>query len=241
MAAEPDTYSFDQLLDELEGLSRYPDPDPADAASDTASEDGSPDGRPSSFAHFKERLREATTSMSPVTSEAEAELEQRARPSKTVSLTPRMYQDQLFEKAKRHNIIACLDTGSGKTLVSVLLLQYMYDQEIARIEGLTGNASTCSGGNAGWLSATSPRPDKRISVFCVNLVPLVHQQGDVISINSSLTVAKLYGELNVDNWNVAQWQKTLESNDVIVATARIILDALIHGFLSMKNINLIIL
>ena len=32
-------------------------------------------------------------------------------------------QLQLFEKAKEQNIIACLGTGSGKTLISVMLLK----------------------------------------------------------------------------------------------------------------------
>ena len=37
--------------------------------------------------------------------------------------TPRPYQLQLFQKAKNKNIIAYLDTGSGKTLVSILLIE----------------------------------------------------------------------------------------------------------------------
>ncbi|KAI8811805.1 hypothetical protein BJ742DRAFT_102395 [Cladochytrium replicatum] len=36
---------------------------------------------------------------------------------------PRPYQIELFEEAMKRNIIAYLDTGSGKTLVSVLLIQ----------------------------------------------------------------------------------------------------------------------
>ncbi|KAJ3087430.1 hypothetical protein HK102_011135 [Quaeritorhiza haematococci] len=36
---------------------------------------------------------------------------------------PRPYQIELYEKARQQNIIAYLDTGSGKTLVSVLLIQ----------------------------------------------------------------------------------------------------------------------
>jgi hypothetical protein len=40
-------------------------------------------------------------------------------------LDPREYQLELLEKAKRENIIAVLDTGSGKTLIAVLLIEEM--------------------------------------------------------------------------------------------------------------------
>ena len=66
----------------------------------------------------------------------------------TVIITdPREYQMELFEKAKEENIIAVLDTGiashllgavtsliqrlgSGKTLIAVLLLRHILDQEL---------------------------------------------------------------------------------------------------------------
>lgn len=41
------------------------------------------------------------------------------------ALDPREYQLELFEKAKKENIIAVLDTGSGKTLIAVMLLKEM--------------------------------------------------------------------------------------------------------------------
>lgn len=43
---------------------------------------------------------------------------------------PREYQTELFERAKKENTIAVLDTGSGKTLISVLLLRWIIDQEL---------------------------------------------------------------------------------------------------------------
>ena len=63
-------------------------------------------------------------------------------------LDPRVYQIELFERAKTRNIIAVLDTGmsfasqrfytnlltgligSGKTLIAVLLLKYILQQEL---------------------------------------------------------------------------------------------------------------
>jgi len=44
----------------------------------------------------------------------------------------REYQLELFERAKQQNIVAVLDTGTGKTLIAVLLLRYTLDQELER-------------------------------------------------------------------------------------------------------------
>lgn len=43
---------------------------------------------------------------------------------------PRQYQTDLFETAKARNTIAVLDTGSGKTLIAVMLLRHIIDQEL---------------------------------------------------------------------------------------------------------------
>lgn len=67
--------------------------------------------------------------------------------SSVIITDPREYQLELFEKAKKQNIIAVLDTGmypvenlqaphtdqsagSGKTLIAVLLLRHIIDQEL---------------------------------------------------------------------------------------------------------------
>lgn len=44
----------------------------------------------------------------------------------------REYQIDLFERAKERNTLAVLDTGSGKTLIAVLLLKYVLEREIER-------------------------------------------------------------------------------------------------------------
>lgn len=45
---------------------------------------------------------------------------------------PRDYQLELFERAKKENTIAVLDTGSGKTMIAVLLLRHIIDEELER-------------------------------------------------------------------------------------------------------------
>lgn len=75
---------------------------------------------------------------------------------------PREYQLELFERAKKQNTIAVLDTGSGKTLIAVLLLRWIIDQELERRE-------------AGDLP--------KISFFLCQAVTLVHQQYCVLETN----------------------------------------------------------
>lgn len=48
---------------------------------------------------------------------------------KTAMLAPREYQYELYQKALQGNVITVLDTGSGKTLISVMLIK-----EMARLE-----------------------------------------------------------------------------------------------------------
>ncbi|KAK0566484.1 Dicer-like protein 1 [Tilletia horrida] len=139
-------------------------------------------------------------------------------------LEPRPYQLQLFELAKRQNVIACADTGTGKTLVAVLLLKWMLDEEGERCASERGGA----------------KKERRISIFLVQHVPLVQQQGDYISANSALEVEKLFGELNIDLWTKEEWARLRNRVDCIVCTAQILMDALNHGFLSIGQINLLV-
>lgn len=44
---------------------------------------------------------------------------------KGAMLAPREYQYELYQKALNENIITVLDTGSGKTLISVMLIKQM--------------------------------------------------------------------------------------------------------------------
>ncbi len=146
-----------------------------------------------------------------------------------LTFVPRSYQLELAQIAKSGNVLVCLDTGSGKTLISVLLLQHIHQQP---------------------LPPTNPTAKRKVSFFLVNLVPLVHQQSSVIAGNSDLAVGKLYGELKeatrgrnkltVDHWHAPQWAALLQSHQVIVATAQCFLDALIHGFIKMDDLNLIV-
>ena len=54
-----------------------------------------------------------------------------AKQETTVRITnPRDYQTELYERAKSENVIAVLDTGSGKTHIATLLLRHVLDTEL---------------------------------------------------------------------------------------------------------------
>lgn len=132
---------------------------------------------------------------------------------------PREYQLELFERAKKENTIAVLDTGSGKTLIAVLLLRWTIDNELER---------------------RAVGQDPKISFFLVASVTLVYQQFSVLDANLDHKVTRLCGADGVDRWNHSKWLEMFAENKVIVCTAEILFQCLSHSYLSMKQINLLI-
>ncbi|CAK7220492.1 Dicer-like protein 1 [Sporothrix bragantina] len=134
--------------------------------------------------------------------------------------SPRDYQIELFEKAKQKNIIAVLDTGSGKTLIAALLLRHTIEQELEdRENGL----------------------HHRVSFFLVDKVALVFQQHAVLECNLSQSVAKFSGDKSDMRWSSKDfWDGTLKDHMVIVCTADILLKCLHHSYIRMDQINLLI-
>ncbi|KDN51299.1 hypothetical protein K437DRAFT_55250 [Tilletiaria anomala UBC 951] len=173
-------------------------------------------------------------------------------------LVPRTYQEEMVGFAKKQNVLACFETGAGKTLVAVLLIQHMHDLELKRVQALEQAATEGESRNAtlevvGIIKAESmpvlrcddhvpwTRVKRKVCIFLVNLVNLVHQQAAVIEKNTNLKTTRLFGELGADLNNPAAWQKILTSFDCIVATSRIVLDALIHGFVRITDFHVIVL
>ncbi|RDL30338.1 Uncharacterized protein BP5553_10216 [Venustampulla echinocandica] len=139
--------------------------------------------------------------------------------SRQIISSPREYQVELFERAKEKNIIAVLDTGSGKTLIAVLLLRHIFAQELEdRVLG---------------------KPH-RISFFLVDSVTLVYQQHAVLKANLDQPMNMFCGEMGCRLWNRKQWEKHFAENTVIVCTAEVLRQCLHHSFISMDRINLLI-
>ncbi|OZJ04712.1 hypothetical protein BZG36_01815 [Bifiguratus adelaidae] len=129
----------------------------------------------------------------------------------------RRYQVELFEMAKKENVIAVLDTGSGKTLIAILLIKAVRVRKALRSNGLS-----------------------KLSMFLVDRVPLVFQQSKMIRMNCDARVKPLCGEMGVDYWTQTQWTKIKDENEVLVMTAQILLNMLRHGYLQLKDIDLLI-
>lgn len=133
------------------------------------------------------------------------------------ALTPRSYQIEILETAKRENTIACLGTGTGKTFIAVMLIREFADDVRLSFEGR----------------------GKRI-FFLVPTVPLVHQQAGTISDHTDLKVKKLFGDLNVDSWDKDKWTDQFVKSEVFVMTAEIFRIIVDHAFIPLNKIRLII-
>ena len=71
-------------------------------------------------------------------------------------------------------------------------------------------------------------------------MPLVFQQAKVIQDETDLKVGTYVGDMGVDFWDQAEWQKEFKKNHVLVMTAQIFLDILHHGFLGLSKANLLV-
>jgi endoribonuclease Dicer len=107
------------------------------------------------------------------------------------NLLPRRYQEEVFARAQQGNIIAALDTGSGKTFISTLLIRS--------------------------ISAVQCTP-RKVVIFLVPKVSLVEQQGDFIATQTPLRVCKLHGTMDIDLTHRSAWKRKFFAHDVFVMT-----------------------
>ncbi|KAF9277388.1 Dicer-like protein 1 [Mortierella alpina] len=129
--------------------------------------------------------------------------------------TPRNYQVEVADRAMDGNVIAVSDTGTGKTLISVLLLKKVV--ALARRE------------------AEQTGQQHKVAFFVVNKVPLVFQQLDYITSNSDIDAKAIYGAMNVDSYDSAMWESIFRENEVIVLTGQILCNVLQHAYLKIRN------
>jgi endoribonuclease Dicer len=107
------------------------------------------------------------------------------------TILPRRYQEEIFQRAQECNVIAALDTGSGKTFISILLIKWIVLQESAR---------------------------GKVIVFLVPKVALVEQQANFIAAHTPLRVKKFHGSLDLELTDRANWRTSFEKSDVVVMT-----------------------
>ena len=95
------------------------------------------------------------------------------------------------------NIIAALNTGSGKTLISLLLIKWTIAKE---------------------------RSKGKVIIFLVPKVTLVEQQSLYIDKNTpdSIRVMKIHGALDINLGDRAGWKKRFEGHEVFVMTGSLL-------------------
>lgn len=89
------------------------------------------------------------------------------------------------------NIIAALGTGSGKTLISLLLIKSIFAQQAS---------------------------DGKVIIFLVPKVTLVEQQGNYLAKHTPLRIIKLHGALDISLTDRQGWRKRFAEHDVFVMT-----------------------
>lgn len=131
--------------------------------------------------------------------------------------TPRKYQVELLEAALDRNTIVCLNTGSGKTFIAVLLTKELSYQ-------IRGDFS---------------RHGKR-TVFLVNSANQVAQQVSAVRTHSDLKVGE-YAHLEVHaSWTKEKWNQEFTKHQVLIMTCYVALIVLKNGYLSLSDINLLV-
>ncbi|TDL27660.1 P-loop containing nucleoside triphosphate hydrolase protein [Rickenella mellea] len=128
-------------------------------------------------------------------------------------LLPRAYQEEIFTRAQETNIIAALDTGSGKTFIGALLIKS--------------------------ITALDTSNGKKV-LFLVPKVPLVEQQTHFLAGQTPLRVKGYYGGMGVDQWDKNRWRREFQQADVLVMTAQIFYNIIAHAFWRMDKVSLIV-
>jgi endoribonuclease Dicer len=147
---------------------------------------------------------------------------------------PRDYQTELFQRAKNGNIIAVLDTGSGKTHIATLLLKHILDEELA--SRAQGNPHKM----AFFLVSTPLACAANTNSVQVDSVNLVFQQANVLRCGLDQDVEPVCGAMGVSLWTKSTWEAYFAKNMVIVCTAEVLSQCLMHSFIRMDKINLLI-
>uniref|UniRef100_A0A4W5JGP7 ribonuclease III n=1 Tax=Hucho hucho TaxID=62062 RepID=A0A4W5JGP7_9TELE len=131
--------------------------------------------------------------------------------------TPRKYQVELLEAALEHNTIVCLNTGSGKTFIAVLLTKELSHQ----------------------IRGDFAEHGKR-TVFLVNTASSVIQQAASVRTHSDLQVGEYTNAEKTSSWSGEKWSQEMIENQVLVMTCHIFLHVLKNGVLPLSKLNLVV-
>ncbi|CAG7643040.1 unnamed protein product [Allacma fusca] len=134
---------------------------------------------------------------------------------KTVVL--RGYQKELTSLGVKQNIIVCLPTGSGKTMIAVSVMNSPEFQHEVRSEG------------------------KKI-VFIVTTVQLAVQQAAYIEKFTSYKVLLCTSDSTKSkSWTLLKWKQEIESHQVLVMIAQLCFDKILQDVLNFHQMAMLIL
>ncbi|KAJ2608641.1 Dicer-like protein 1, partial [Coemansia sp. RSA 1804] len=152
----------------------------------------------------------------------------------TSGIQPREYQLSLFKRALSDNTVVILETGSGKTLVAVMLIQWFAQRDASLAKHRDSDSSS-----APTASGDKKKP-RKVRVFLNNTVALVHQQARVIAGNTDQKVQEFVGSMGIDGWDALKWADTWNSATVLVMTHQVLLNALRAGYVHITDIDLLV-
>lgn len=141
--------------------------------------------------------------------------------SPTMKMLPRDYQVAIYKKVKVGNHLLVLETGAGKTLVSIMLIK----------DALEGEREK---------QRVVPKYKKKFIVYLVNNVHLVLQQAQAIRNSIDAKVRTFHGDCGIDLRSHVIWKEEVVLEEVLIMTAQIFLNVLRHGFVNLQHICLLI-
>jgi endoribonuclease Dicer len=127
-------------------------------------------------------------------------------------MRPRHYQIELFEQSKLGNSIVYLETGTGKTMISVLLMDHL----------------------------TTVNPHNK-TVFLAPTNALVHQQTTSIEDVLDYSISGYSFEPFMLSKSKQFWLDEWKRNQIIVMTPQLLVNLLQHGYIQISMIQLLVI
>ena len=140
---------------------------------------------------------------------------------------PKEIQLQIFEKIEGQNAIIFMETGKGKTYLSIMVIKDLFN------EGYNINSE-----NSNRLRKVISNSPKVIFLVCE--VALVLQQAEVIKLNTGLKVKEFRGGKMQNLNDYEKFRDCWQDNEVFISTPNIIYKFLSIGYLKIGDISLII-